>query len=72
MTSYSVTRVGGAADVMSRLAEAQEGAGDLSAFTPDAAIAEDPVLYFWLLGCLIKEHPRQDESPQFWLIIKSS
>lgn len=46
MTSYSVTRVGRAADVMSRFAEAWEAAGKLSAFTPDRAIAEDPVLYF--------------------------
>ena len=54
MTSYSVTYVGRAADVMSRFAEAQEGAGKLSAFTPDQAIAEDPVLYFLLAGRLIK------------------
>lgn len=54
MTSYSVTHVGRAADAVSRFAEAQEGAGKLSAFTPDQAIAEDPVLYFSLAGRLIK------------------
>lgn len=40
--------------MMSRFAEAQEGAGKLSVFTPDQTVTEDPVLYFRLPGCLIK------------------
>ena len=47
MTSYSVTRIGRAADMTSSFAEAREGAGKVSVFAPDRAIAEDPVLYFW-------------------------
>lgn len=71
MTSYSVTRVGRAVDVMSRFAEAQEGARKLSAFTPDQAVAEDPVLSFWQAGRRIKYRPRRGKVPQFWLIISS-
>lgn len=44
MSSYSVTCVGGEADVMSRFVEAWEEAGKPSAFTSDQAIAKDPFL----------------------------
>lgn len=59
-TSYSNARADGA-DVMSRLAEAWEGAGKNSEFTSNQQTSEDPVLYFWLAGSLW--HPRQHEVP---------
>lgn len=60
ITLYFNARADGA-DVMSRLAEAWEGAGKISEFTSNQATPEDPVPYFWLAGSLFNWDPRQHE-----------